>query len=66
MGEKRMNGVQHQKTFAAKGSQLYEAIVNGLPSAAKQQYTDTTTRFDALYPAGDRQWFENWSRMRSE
>lgn len=61
-----MNGVQYQRTFVAKGSQLYEAIVNGFPSAAKHYYAETTARFDVLYPAGDRQWFENWGRMRSE
>lgn len=61
-----MNGVQYQKTFAAKGSQLHELVTGQFFTAAKTQYIDTTTRFDALYPAGDRQWFENWGRMRSE
>ena len=50
----------YKRTLVGKGSQLAEALQVS-PAAAKKVYEDTTARFDALYPAGDRQWFENWS-----
>lgn len=61
-----MNGVPYKDTFAAKGSQLHEALANKDVKAAKAIHEDTTRRFDALYPAGDRQWFENLERTLHE
>jgi hypothetical protein len=53
-------GRSYQRTTAGKGSQLAQAISDNNAALAKQIYADTTTRFDAIYPPGDRQWFENW------
>lgn len=43
-----MNGIQYLDTFAAKGSQLYEAITEGRAEDAKKIYADTTARYHAL------------------
>jgi hypothetical protein len=43
-----MNGLPYKDTFAAKGSQLYEAITEGRDEDAKKIYADTTARYHAL------------------
>lgn len=61
-----MKGIQYKKTFAAKGSVLYDALSENMPEISKRLYIDTTERFDKLYPSGHRHWFENWRNNDSD
>lgn len=42
-----MVGIPYKDTFAAKGSQLYDALLVGDAQKAKAIYDDTTRRFHA-------------------
>ena len=43
-----MIGIQYKGTFAAKGSNLYDALVEGREADAKRLYAETTARGEAL------------------
>uniref|UniRef100_A0A183CPG6 ABC transporter substrate-binding protein n=1 Tax=Globodera pallida TaxID=36090 RepID=A0A183CPG6_GLOPA len=43
-----MNGVSYKDTFAAKGSELYEALTENRTEDAKRIYADTSARYYAL------------------
>lgn len=58
-----MKGVQYKNTFAASGSQLYEAIQNKQTKQAEAIYSANTKEFDSLYGADTRKWFENWRHL---
>ncbi len=45
-----MNGVPYKRTFAAKGSALYQAIMDKDDVKAKAIYDATTKRMEALLP----------------
>lgn len=43
-----MNGITYKDTFAAKGSELYEALKENRTDDAKRIYADTSARYYAL------------------
>jgi len=53
----------YKKTWVSKGSQLAQALDNKDKKNAEKIYQATTKAFDAVYPTGDREWFENWSQQ---
>lgn len=54
----------YRGVVVGKGSQLAQALADNDKRAAARIFDETTARFDAIYPKGDRQWFENWSDTR--
>lgn len=49
--------MKYKKTWAAKGSKLYESLSDS--KAAQKIYEQTTKDFDALYGKEARLWFES-------
>lgn len=55
-----MKGQPYKKTFAASGSQLYQALQDKNSKLAEQLYKQSTDNFDKTHGPGARHWFENW------